>query len=67
MVIIIATSFMGSYAIVRGVSLYAGGFPSEISLHDEIQKGVVDFTTFDKRFYIYMGAIVVGMVLGVFF
>jgi LPXTG-motif cell wall-anchored protein len=36
MVIIITTAFMGAYAIVRGVSLYAGGFPSEISLHEEI-------------------------------
>ena len=67
MVIIVTTSFMGAYALVRGVSLYAGGFPSEISLHEEIQSGVVDFTTFDKKFYIYMGAIVVLTVLGIFF
>jgi len=67
MVIIICTSFMGAYAMVRGVSLYVGGFPSEIALHDEIQSGAIDFSNFDKRFYIYMGAIVVGTVLGIFF
>jgi hypothetical protein len=67
MVIIMTTSFMGSYAIVRGASLYAGGFPSEIGLHKEIKTGAVDFSTFDKKFYIYMGAIVVGTVMGVIF
>jgi hypothetical protein len=32
-VIIFITSLIGSYAIVRGVSLYAGGFPNEMQLH----------------------------------
>jgi hypothetical protein len=33
-VVIGATSFIGSYALIRGISLYAGGFPSEYELHD---------------------------------
>jgi hypothetical protein len=28
-VIIVCTAFMGSYAVIRGISMYAGGFPSE--------------------------------------
>lgn len=32
-VIIFITSFLGSYGIVRGVSLYAGGFPNETQIH----------------------------------
>jgi hypothetical protein len=32
-VIMLMTSFMGSYAIIRGISLYAGGFPDETSIH----------------------------------
>jgi hypothetical protein len=32
-VIIGITSFLGSYSIVRGISLYAGGFPDEMLLH----------------------------------
>mmetsp|Transcript_11018 Transcript_11018/g.18414 ORF Transcript_11018/g.18414 Transcript_11018/m.18414 type:complete len:215 (-) Transcript_11018:193-837(-) len=30
------TSFIGSYGIIRGISLYVGGFPSETSLHQQI-------------------------------
>jgi hypothetical protein len=56
-VMVIVTSFVGSYAMVRGVSLYVGGFPSETELHDQIQKGAVDWDTYDKKFYIYLGAI----------
>lgn len=32
-VLIVVTSFIGSYAIVRGISMYAGGFPNETELH----------------------------------
>ena len=31
-VLIITTSFSGSYMFVRGISLYAGGFPNEFIL-----------------------------------
>ena len=58
-VVITTTSFIGSYAAIRGVSLYAGGFPNEASLHDEIESGAVNWSSFDKRFYIYLGSIVV--------
>jgi hypothetical protein len=30
--IILATSFAGSYMIMRGISMYAGGFPSEMEI-----------------------------------
>ena len=66
-VVIIITGFVGAYALVRGVSLYAGGFPSETQLHDEIASGAVTWATFDKTFYIYLGAIVVGSIVGVWF
>jgi hypothetical protein len=58
-VIIMVTSFVGSYGLVRGISLYAGHFPSESQLHDEIRSGAVDWKSFDKIFYIYLGAIVI--------
>lgn len=32
-VIIASTSFIGSYAVIRGISMYAGGFPNEQELH----------------------------------
>ena len=58
-VIITTTSFIGSYAAVRGVSLYLGGYPSELQLQSEISSGAVDWENYDKKFYIYLGAIVI--------
>jgi uncharacterized membrane protein HdeD (DUF308 family) len=34
--LIIATSLVGSYAFVRGISMYAGGFPNEMELVEEL-------------------------------
>ena len=34
--IIFVTSFIGAYALIRGISLYVGGFPSEYELHDQV-------------------------------
>lgn len=65
--IIMVTSFVGSYSIVRGVSLYAGGFPSETQLHEEISSGAVTWSSFDKTFYIYLGAILVSTILSAMF
>lgn len=56
-VIIFMTSLLGAYAVVRGVSLYAGGFPSEMELHDEIKAGTIDWASFPKVFYAYLGGI----------
>ena len=58
-VIIMLTSFIGSYCLVRGISMYVGGFPNENDLHKEVSSGAVDWTTFDKKFYYYLGAIVI--------
>ena len=62
-VIIFTTAFVGSYAIIRGVSLYVGGFPAESELQAELADGVVDWANYDKRFYIYMAAILVCTVI----
>lgn len=57
-VIIMLTAFIGSYALVRGVSLYAGGFPSETELHKELESGIISWDNFPKEYYIYLGSIV---------
>ena len=36
-VIIVMTSFIGSYFVIRGISMYAGGFPNESELHNMAQ------------------------------
>lgn len=66
-VIIFMTSLVGAYAIVRGVSLYAGGFPSEMELHDEIKAGTVDWTSFPKIFYAYLGGIALLFVASAYY
>ncbi len=53
LVIELITSFVGSYAAIRGVSIFAGKFPNEWSLK------YYDFKSFPKEFYYYFAAIVV--------
>lgn len=58
-VIMVASAFIGSYLFVRGISLYAGGFPTEGSLHGELESGALDWKTFPKTYYAYFAAIIV--------
>lgn len=58
-VIMLVTALSGSYMLIRGISLYAGGFPNEVELHEEFSTGVVTWSTFDKAFYGYLAGIVV--------
>ena len=66
-VIMLVTSFSGAYFTIRGISLYAGGFPSETELHKEIQAGAINWATFDKTFYGYLAGIAVLTVLSFYF
>lgn len=63
-VLIIMTSFAGAYAFWRGISLYAGGFPNEFTLAQEIEEGAI--TSISPWFYAYMAAIVITCGLGAF-
>lgn len=58
-VIILLTAFIGAYAFVRGISLYAGGFPSESELHVELELGVITWDTMPKTYYAYLAGILV--------
>lgn len=66
-VVIILTAFMGSYGVIRGISLYAGHFPSETELHRELSTGAVTWHTFSKWFYLYLGGIAVLTILSSWF
>jgi hypothetical protein len=66
-IIMLVTSFAGSYFVIRGISLYAGGFPSETELQKEITAGAINWTTFDKTFYGYLAGIAVLTVLTFYF
>jgi len=55
--IILLTAFIGAYSFVRGISLYAGGFPSESELHAELEAKVITWETMPKTYYAYLGGI----------
>lgn len=41
-ILILGTSFIGAYAIIRGISFMAGGFPDERQMIDLIKQGEWD-------------------------
>lgn len=59
--IIIATSIIGAYAFMRGISLYAGGFPNEMELVEYIKYNGLG--GIDPRFYGYMAGFFVGAIV----
>ena len=56
-VIILATSLAGSYSVMRGISIYAGGFPGELEIIDLIKSG--KYTSMPGTFYAYMAGFLV--------
>ncbi len=63
-IIILATSFAGAYALMRGISLYAGGFPGEMEIIDKIRNG--EFSSMPASFYGYMaGFIILSIIFAV--
>lgn len=59
--LIISTSFVGAYAFVRGISMYAGGYPNEFTLVEMIQKGLL---VVEPAFYAYFAGIIVAFIIG---
>jgi hypothetical protein len=59
--IILSTSLVGSYFFVRGISLYAGGFPDEIIIIKAMRSGVVLEQPF--TLWIYLGGILVSFII----
>lgn len=67
LIIIFTTSFIGSYCFIRGISLFAGGFPDETTVIDMRNKGedeqLSDLLTW--QVYVYLAAILILTVLSV--
>lgn len=63
-VIILMTAFAGAYCFWRGISVFAGGFPNEFTIAQEIQEGVI--TSISGWFYAYMVAIIITCAVGAF-
>jgi hypothetical protein len=66
-IVIFATSFIGSYCFIRGISLFAGGFPDEITVMDLRGEGETEQLKelLTWRVYVYLAAIVVATVLAI--
>lgn len=67
-IMIFSTAFIGSYMVVRGLSLFIGGFPSESTIIDIAKKGETE--QFSKllnwSLYLYLGAIVFLTIVSIF-
>jgi hypothetical protein len=66
-VMIGVTGVLGSYMIVRGISMYAGGYPNEQYISDEIRMGAITWESFPKTFYAYLAGIAVCSMVGIVF
>mmetsp|Transcript_39510 Transcript_39510/g.45369 ORF Transcript_39510/g.45369 Transcript_39510/m.45369 type:complete len:220 (-) Transcript_39510:14-673(-) len=65
LVMIIGTSFIGSYLAVRGISFYLGGYPNEFEMYNEIEVG--DLDNVPITMYLYVAAMVMLSALGILF
>lgn len=67
-IIILATSFIGSYALIRGISLFAGHFPSEYTVIDLKERGETDQLKkiLTWRVYVYLAFIVITCGLSIY-
>ena len=67
-IVIFATSFIGAYCFIRGISLFAGGFPDEIKVMD--LRGEDETEQLKKlltwKVYVYLAAMVVTTALAIY-
>jgi len=63
--VILSTGFTGAYFFVRGISLYAGGFPNEWALIEQIKAGAISHISY--WFYLYLFFIIVLAILFIIF
>ena len=67
-IVILATSFIGSYAFIRGLSLFFGYFPSEFTIMDLKNRGeddqIAELITW--RVYMYLSAMVICTGLSIY-
>jgi hypothetical protein len=61
-IMIFGTSFIGSYIFIRGISLFAGHYPSESEVIAQLQHGIEP--EFEWKFYLYLVAILVMFIAG---
>jgi hypothetical protein len=66
--VIIGTSLIGSFMVVRSCSWYIGGYPNEWNLYEQLKnKEIVSYWSNYWKFYIYLLVIALLTLGGVFF
>ena len=61
-VAIASTSLIGAYALVRGISVFVGHFPDEVTIVEQIKNGTAPKT--DWHFWVYLAGILVLFIIG---
>lgn len=59
---IVGTAFIGAYAMMRGIGMYAGGFQNEYTIVSEISSGATDSILLTT--YAYLFGVVVFTIVG---
>jgi len=62
-IMIVATSLLGSYALVRGVACYAGHYYNEVTMAKMAKEGLLD--EIDPWYWMYVGGFFLMLVLGI--
>mmetsp|Transcript_3188 Transcript_3188/g.3810 ORF Transcript_3188/g.3810 Transcript_3188/m.3810 type:complete len:111 (-) Transcript_3188:2-334(-) len=63
LVMIIGTSIIGAFLLIRGIGVFAGGYPNEFQLHNEIISG--NMKNMPWTVYVYVAAVFVTTALSV--
>ena len=63
LVMIIGTSIVGAFLLMRGIGIYSGGYPNEFELHNEIVSGTMKFVPWTV--YVYILGVIVSAGLSV--
>jgi len=64
-IVLFCTSLIGAYSVIRGISLFAGYFPSEYSLYSSIFNG--ESLSIEWEFYLYVLSFIILIVFGVIY
>ena len=66
-IVIFATSFIGSYCFIRGISLFAGSFPDEFTIIDLVNNEETEQLKLllTWQVYVYLGAIALTTILSI--
>jgi hypothetical protein len=63
-IVIACTSIIGAYLFMRGISLFAGGYPNEFTIYERIRDG--DMSAVPWTFYMYMIGMLIMFLIGGF-